>query len=80
MPRFQTASIPNSEFGFNLPRTDSPNLCGQVFAWVMKVPSAIPVDWIVLGMVLYSVVGIVFGTYPAGKTANLDPIESLLFE
>ena len=46
----------------------------------MKVPTAIPVDWIVLGLLICSVVGIVFGTYPAYKAANLDPIESLRYE
>jgi putative ABC transport system permease protein len=55
-------------------------LGGNVLARVMKVPPAIPVDWIVLGLVLCSVVGIVFGTYPAWKAANLDPIESLRYE
>jgi len=55
-------------------------LGGNILAWVMKVPPAVPVDWIVLGLVLCSIVGIVFGTYPAWKAANLDPIESLRYE
>jgi putative ABC transport system permease protein len=55
-------------------------LGGNILAWFMKVPPAVPVDWIVLGLVLCSVVGIVFGTYPAWKAANLDPIESLRYE
>jgi putative ABC transport system permease protein len=55
-------------------------LGGNVLAWHMKVPPAIPIDWIVLGLLICSVVGIVFGTYPAYKAANLDPIESLRYE
>ena len=55
-------------------------LAGNVVAWWLKIPAIIPVDWIVLGLVICSVVGIVFGTYPAYKAANLDPIESLRYE
>ncbi len=55
-------------------------LGGNALAWFMKVPPAIPVDWIVLGLVICSIVGVVFGTYPAYKAANLDPIDSLRYE
>jgi putative ABC transport system permease protein len=55
-------------------------LGGNVLAWYMKVPPAIPIDWIVLGLLICSIVGIIFGTYPAYKAANLDPIESLRYE
>jgi putative ABC transport system permease protein len=55
-------------------------LGGNILAWYMKVPPAIPIDWIVLGLLICSVVGIVFGTYPAYKAANLDPIDSLRYE
>jgi putative ABC transport system permease protein len=55
-------------------------LGGNCLAWYMKAPPAIPVDWIILGLVICSVVGIIFGTYPAYKAANLDPIDSLRYE
>jgi putative ABC transport system permease protein len=55
-------------------------LGGNVLAYIMKVPPVIPVDWIVLGLLICSIVGVVFGTYPAYKAANLDPIESLRYE
>ena len=55
-------------------------LGGNALAWFMKVPPAIPVDWIVLGLVICSIVGVIFGTYPAYKAANLDPIDSLRYE
>jgi putative ABC transport system permease protein len=50
---------------------------GNVAAYFFKVPPVIPVDWVLIGLVICSVVGVVFGTYPAYKAANLDPIESL---
>ena len=55
-------------------------LGGNATAFFLKLPPVIPVDWIVIGLVICSIVGIVFGTYPAWKAANLDPIESLRYE
>jgi putative ABC transport system permease protein len=53
---------------------------GNCAAYFMKVPPAIPLDWVALGLLICSLVGIAFGTYPAYKAANLDPIESLRYE
>jgi len=53
---------------------------GNLAAYFFEVPAVIPVDWIILGLLICSIVGIVFGTYPAIKAANLDPIESLRYE
>jgi putative ABC transport system permease protein len=53
---------------------------GNVAAYFLEVPPAIPIDWTLFGLLICSVVGIVFGTYPAYKAANLDPIESLRYE
>ncbi|MCC6823964.1 MAG: ABC transporter permease [Verrucomicrobia subdivision 3 bacterium] len=55
-------------------------LGGNAVAYFMKMPPAIPFDWIAIGLVICSIVGVVFGTYPAYKAANLDPIESLRYE
>ena len=55
-------------------------LGGNAAAILLKVPPVIPVDWILFGLLICSVVGIIFGTYPALKAANLDPIESLRYE
>ena len=53
---------------------------GNVLAFFLKLPAVIPFDWAVIGLVICSVVGIIFGTYPAWKAANLDPIDSLRYE
>jgi putative ABC transport system permease protein len=53
---------------------------GNLGAHFMKLPPVFPVDWAVIGLAICSVVGIVFGTYPAIKAANLDPVESLRYE
>jgi putative ABC transport system permease protein len=48
--------------------------------YLLKVPPAFPADWAVIGLGICSLVGVVFGSYPAYKAANLDPIESLRYE
>ncbi len=53
---------------------------GDIAAHFMKLPQVLPVDWIFIGLGMCSVVGVIFGTYPAWKAANLDPIESLRYE
>jgi len=55
-------------------------LGGNVLALLLKLPPAIPLDWVVIGLVMCSLVGIIFGTYPAWKAAHLDPIDSLRYE
>ena len=53
---------------------------GNAAAYLMDLSPVIPFDWAIIGLVICSIVGIVFGTYPAYKAANLDPIESLRYE
>ena len=55
-------------------------LGGNVAALLLNYPAAIPYDWAAIGLIVCSVVGIIFGTYPAWKAANLDPVESLRYE
>ena len=53
---------------------------GQLVALISPVPSSIPYGTILIGFVFCSIIGLIFGVYPAVKAAKLDPIESLRYE
>jgi len=53
---------------------------GNIAARLLELSAVIPIDWVIIGLVICSLVGIIFGTYPAFKAANLDPIDSLRYE
>lgn len=53
---------------------------GNIAALLLEVPPVIPMDWVAIGFIICSIIGIIFGVYPAWKAANLDPIESLRYE
>jgi len=55
-------------------------IVGNFAGSFLNAQSAIPVDWVIIGITMCIIVGIIFGTYPAYKAANLDPIESLRYE
>ena len=55
-------------------------LGGNTAACLLKLTPVIPFDWVIIGLVICSIVGVGFGTCPAYKGANLDPIESLRYE
>ncbi|MEE3302409.1 MAG: ABC transporter permease [Candidatus Neomarinimicrobiota bacterium] len=53
---------------------------GNLISIVAKVPAVIPIDWAIYGVISCSLIGIGFGSYPAWRAANLDPVESMRFE
>jgi putative ABC transport system permease protein len=55
-------------------------LGGNVISILMEVPAIFPWDWAAIGIGVCSLVGILFGVYPAWKASSLDPIDSLRYE
>jgi putative ABC transport system permease protein len=53
---------------------------GNLLGAMLSTPVSIPYDWVVIGMVVCSIIGIAFGTYPAFKAAKLNPIDALRYE
>ena len=53
---------------------------GNLISVVAKVPAVIPFDWAIYGLLSCTFIGISFGSYPAWRAANLDPVESMRFE
>jgi len=53
---------------------------GNVVSILMEVPAIMPWDWAGIGLGVCSLVGLIFGVYPAWKASTLDPIEALRYE
>ncbi|HTC00822.1 MAG TPA: ABC transporter permease [Ferruginibacter sp.] len=55
-------------------------LLGNLVAFALKTPFIIPWVWVIVGIAVCSLVGLLAGLYPAYKAAKLDPIVALRYE
>lgn len=55
-------------------------LVGNVFGLILKTGFVIPWLWVLLGVIICFVTGLLAGFYPANKASKLDPIVALRYE
>jgi putative ABC transport system permease protein len=53
---------------------------GNIVSALTGFPIHVPLNWAVIGLVFCTVIGVIFGLWPAYKAALLNPVESLHFE
>jgi putative ABC transport system permease protein len=55
-------------------------LVGNVFSMVLNTGFVVPWRWVIYGVVICTIVGLLAGLYPALKAGKLNPIEALRYE
>jgi putative ABC transport system permease protein len=55
-------------------------ILGNILSMALNMESVMPWFWVITGIIICSVVGLVAGVYPAHKASKLDPIVALRYE
>jgi len=55
-------------------------MVGNLFSIVLKTGFVVPWNWVLYGIIICTLVGLLAGLYPALKAGKLNPIEALRYE
>ncbi len=55
-------------------------ILGNLFSMLLSTGFVVPWDWVMYGIILCTIVGLLAGLYPAFKAGRLNPIEALRYE
>jgi len=55
-------------------------ILGNGFSLILNTGFVVPWDWVALGIMICTIVGLLAGLYPAFKASRLNPIEALRYE
>ncbi len=53
---------------------------GNLFSIFLKTGFVVPWNWVLYGIIICTIVGLLAGFYPAMKAGRLNPIEALRYE
>jgi putative ABC transport system permease protein len=55
-------------------------LVGNLFSMILNTGFVVPWNWVMYGILICTLVGLLAGLYPALKAGKLNPIEALRYE
>lgn len=55
-------------------------IAGMGLSSLIGSETSLPINWVIFSIVVCTLMGLAFGSYPAWKAASLDPIEALRYE
>lgn len=53
---------------------------GMLLSVLINVETTVPINWMIFSVIVCTILGILFGLYPAWRAARLDPIDALRYE